>query len=191
MSTVTLDGKTVKVGDEPTAQLIQSAFDSQSEKMGEMEAKVKSAKDEYEKLQKEMDEMKAEKDAQEEELEKAKEASSDPAIAERLKSVAETKDQAVKIAGDSFSCDSIDPLAIKRAAMKAVRPTIDWDAQSEHYLAAAWDMETTKPEHEATKDRAAQTVAQFGDDLAKSYTGDNGQMVGTTAYQEYLNGGSK
>lgn len=191
MSTITLDGKTVKVGDEPTAQLIQQAFDAQSEKMGEMEAKVKSAKDEYEKLQKEMDEMKAAKDAQGEELEKAKEASSDAAVAERLKAVAETKDKAAKIAGDTFSCDSIDPLTIKREALKAARPTIDWDSQSEHYVAAAWDMETTKPEAETTRDRAAQTVAQFGNDLAKAYTGDNGQMVGTSAYNSFLQGGAK
>lgn len=189
MSTITLDGKTVKVGDDATAQLIQHSLDSQSEKMKDMEAKVKEAEDNLENLKKEKDEMKAAKDSQEEELEKAKEASSDAAISERLKAVAEVRDQAAKIAGDAFSCDSIDPLTIKREAMKAVRPSIDWAAQSEHYVAAAWDMESTKPEHESTRDRARMSHDRLGKDLEQAYTGDNGQMVGTADYQKFLRGG--
>lgn len=191
MSTITLDGKTVKVGDDATAQLIQQSLDASSEKMKEMEDKYQKAMDQAEEIKKQMDEMKAAKDSQEEELEKAKEASSDAAISERLKAVSEVKDQAAKIAGDTFSCDSIDPLTVKREAMKAVRPTIDWDSQSEHYVAAAWDMETTKPESEATKDRAAASMAKVSKDLESLYTNDQGQLIGQTEYQKFLSGGGK
>lgn len=191
MSTITMDGKTVKVGDDATAQLIQHSLDSSAEKMQDMEAKIKEASDNLENLQKEKDELKAAKDSQEEELEKAKEASSDAAISERIKAVSEVKDQAAKIAGEKFACDSIDALTIKREAMKTVRPTIDWDAQSEHYVAAAWDMESTKPEHQASKDRAAASMARVSADLEKLYTGDNGQMIGATEYNKFLTGGAK
>lgn len=188
MSTITLDGKTVTLDDDSKAQLIKSAFDAQSEKMGEMEEKLQKAEDEYNKVKDEYEKMKAEKDSKDEELEEAKKESSDEAIAAKLKEVSEVKDAAVKVAGENFTCDSIAPVTIKREALKVSRPTIDWDGQSEAYVAAAWDLETTKTEDERQKDATQRSHDGLSNDLAHLHTQDGKPAAGHAAYQSFLQG---
>ena len=189
MSVVTLDGKSVNVDDESKAQLIQAAFDAKAKDMGEMEKELEDMKSKVKDMEKNMEEMKAAKDQAEEQAEEYKKESSDEALAQRLKTVSEVKDQAVKIAGEGFTSDSVDPVTIKREALKKARPHISWDEQTEDYVAAAWDLEANKPESERTQDAAARSHKQFSEDMQHLLT-DDGKPAGTAAYQSFLQGGT-
>lgn len=184
MSTITLDGKTVTLDDDSKAQLIKSAFDEKSDKVEELEGKMKELNDQYKEVEKERDSMKAERDSKDEELEEAKKESSDEAIAAKLKEVSEVKDAAVKVAGENFTCDSIAPVTIKREALKVSRPTIDWDGQSEAYVSAAWDLETTKTEDERNADATKRSHDGLSADLHHLHTTDGQPMAGTQTYQD-------
>lgn len=190
MSTITLDGQTVEVGDTATAQLIQRSFDAMNKSKEDMEAKAKEYEDEAEKLRNQLEEMKAEKDSAIEERDKAKQAASDEAIAEKIKTVQTVRDAAVKMAGEDFSCDSVDPMEIRRAALAKVRDSIDWSDKSDAYVQAAWDIEVAKTDDERAADRAAHSHDQLAGDLQHLYTGD-GKPAGTAAYSDFLSGGSK
>lgn len=151
---VTLDsGRSIEVADEATAALLSDSIDRLTKRAVDAEAMAEKAE--------------AEKDAMEEELKEEKAKSCDAAISERLKVLAEVKTSAVKIAGDSFACDSVDQLAIKRAALAIKRPTVDWASKSEAYVAAAFDMAITEPavgnQHQLTqlaKDASSQMPTQ-------------------------------
>lgn len=187
MSTITLDGQTVEVGDSATAQLIQRSFDAMNKSKEDMEAKAKEYEDEAEKLRNQMEEVKAEKDSAIEERDKAKQAASDEAIAERISAVKSVSDAAVKIAGEDFTCDSVDPMQIRRAALAKVRDSIDWTDKSDAYVQAAWDIETAKSEDEHSADRAGRSHDRLADDLRHLHTSD-GQPVGDSAYSKFLKG---
>jgi hypothetical protein len=185
MTHVTLDnGATVEVADKATAQLLQSAFDGLRKRVQDAEGAAAKADEEKEKME-------AAKDEAEEKLEEEKKKSSDAAIGERIKSVIDAQAQARKIAGEKFSCDSLDVSTIRRAALAVVRPAVDWAAKSDHYVQAAWDMEMEKDEDERDKEKGKESQDALNKDLKNLYTGDNGQMVGTAAYQNFLNGGAK
>lgn len=190
MAHVTLDGKSVTVDNEATAQLIQHAFDAKEGKFKEMEDKYNTAKKDMEDASEEMEKLKAAKDAAEEEAEKMKEKSSDAAISERIKEVAEVRDQATKMIGEDFTCDSIVPLEIKRAAMEKLHPTRDWAKQTEAYITAAWDMEAERTEADRTTDAARRSHMNLSDDVKNLYTGDGGVMKGDAEYQKFLTGGT-
>jgi hypothetical protein len=187
MYTVILDtGSPVEVADKSTAQLIQSCIDG-------LRKRVKDAEEETEKEKAEAEKMKAEKEKKDEELEKEKEKSSDAAIASRVKDIADARVKAVKIAGKDFVCDSVNVIDIKKAALKKVRKTIDWDKQSEAYVCAAWDMESEKTEEELEKQRKEEEARKnsndsVNDDLSKLYTDNAGRKVGSEAYSNFLSG---
>jgi hypothetical protein len=42
-----------------------------------------------------------------------------------------------KVAGDAFTCDSVDPTEVMRAALLVKRPTVDWAAKSPAYIQAS------------------------------------------------------
>ena len=185
MSTVTLDGKTVEVADNATAQLIQSAFDAKDQSYKDMEAKAKEYEDAAKELREKMEQETASKDAAIEERDKAKQAASDEAINERIKAVSDAKQTAAKVAGADFVCDSVDPLEIKRNAMAKARPSMDWADKSEAYVQAAWDHAVEQIDN----DPAGASHQRFADDLAKHYQTDDGRMAGTSAYDNFLSGG--
>jgi len=187
MITITLDGQSVEVGDSATAQLIQRSFDATNKSKEDMEAKAKEYEDEAANLRKQMEEMKAEKDSMSEELEKAKQAASDEAIAERISAVQGVRDAAVKMAGEDFTCDSVDPMQIKREALTKVRDSIDWTDKSDAYVQAAWDIEQAKTEDERRADKGQRSHDQLAGDLQHLHTSD-GQPVGTAAYGDFLRG---
>lgn len=183
--TVTLDsGNSVEVADKSTATLIQSTIDGLRKQVQDAE----TAKTEAEKAK---DEAEAKKEKMDEEMEKMKEKTSDSAISERLKAIAATRDAARKVAGEEFTCDSLDVLTIQREALAKARPSVAWADKSDAYVAAAWDQEMEKSEEERKKEEAGKTTDSLGSDIAKLYTGDNGQMVGHNAYAEFLQGGAK
>lgn len=187
MSTITLDGQTVEVQDQATAQLIQRSFDAVTKAKDDAEEEAAEAKKAKEKAAEEKEEAEAAKDSAIEERDKAKQAASDEAIAARLTEVTQVRDAARKIAGDEFTCDSVVPLEIKRAALAKVRDSIDWSDKGEHYVQAAWDIETAKTEDERTAERTRASHDALAGDLKHLHTSD-GRPAGTVAYQDYLSG---
>lgn len=187
MSTITLDGQTVEVQDQATAQLIQRSFDAVTKAKDDAEEEAAEAKKAKEKAAEEKEEAEAAKDSAIEERDAAKKAASDEAIAARLTEVTQVRDAARKIAGDEFTCDSVVPLEIKRAALAKVRDSIDWSDKGEHYVQAAWDIETAKTEDERTAERTRDSHDALAGDLKHLHTSD-GRPAGTVAYQDYLSG---
>jgi hypothetical protein len=124
-------GKYLEVADEAAAKLVTDAIEVLTKRVADAEAKAEKAE--------------AEKDAMEEELEKEKTKSSDAAISERIAAISTVKVDAAKVAGDTFTCDSVDPVEIKRAALAVKRPTVDWSQKSEAYVSAAFDMAIADP----------------------------------------------
>lgn len=184
MHQVVLDnGSAVEVADKATAQLIQSTIDSLRKRAADAEAETAKAKDEAEAAK-----AKAEKLA--EDLEEERKKSSDAAIAERVKAVADTQALARKIAGAEFTCDSVDPVEIKRAALAKVRPTIDWADKSPAYVLAAFDLEAEKKEsedeeEEERKQAAADSLKNLGKDFKDGKPAD-AQAVRDSVYDEFL-----
>ncbi|YP_010684809.1 head maturation protease [Klebsiella phage vB_KpnM_FZ14] len=70
---------------------------------------------------------------------------SDEALKARVEAIARVTSSARKVAGDGFTCDSMDPVAIKRAALAVKRPSVDWAEKSTAYVEAAFDMAVEEP----------------------------------------------
>jgi hypothetical protein len=135
MKKVTLDsGKTVEVQDEATATLLTDTFDRLTKRAMDAEAKADKAE--------------AEKDAKDEELEKAKKASSDEAIKQRVETVTRAALDAKKVAGKDFTCDSMNEIDIKRASLAVKFPKRAWADKPTEYVKAAFDIEMEKEETE-------------------------------------------
>lgn len=132
---VTLDsGRSVEVQDEATAVLLSDAFERLSTKVADAEARGERAQ--------------ATADAMKEKLEEANKAASPEAIAARVAEVAKVQTQARIVAGDGFTCDSLDVVEIKRAALAEVRGKVDWPSKSATYVEAAFDAEMEEREEE-------------------------------------------
>lgn len=183
MKVITLDnGATVEVADNATAQLIQSTLDGLRKQANDAQKMMQKFKDEAE-----AEKAKAEK--LDEDLEEEKKKSSDAAIAERLKSVIDSMDVARKIAGKDFTCDSVDPVEIRRAALAVARPSVAWADKSAAYIQAAWDMEAEKKEaedeeEEESKKQAQDSLARFGKDFSSVKVND-AQAARDAAYDEF------
>ena len=178
---VTLDsGVKVEVADEAAQTLIQSTIDGLRKRVADAEedkAKAEQAKDEAE----------AKADALDEENEELKEKASEDSISKRLADVLAVTDAARKLAGAEFTCGSVSPLEIKRAALAARLPKRAWADKSEAYIHAAWDSEMEKQdtedeEEEDEKSKTTDSHRQLGADLSKVKTGD-AQATLDAAYQ--------
>lgn len=178
---VTLDsGAKVEVADEASAILIQSTIDG-------LRKRVADAEEEKTKAELAKDEAEAKADALDEENEELKKQASEDSISKRLADVLAVTDAARKLAGAEFTCDSVNPLEIKRAALAARLPKRAWADKSEAYVLAAWDSEMEKKEsedeeEEDEKSKTTDSHRQLGDDLSKVKTGD-AQTTLDAAYQ--------
>lgn len=133
MPRITLDGATsVDVADEATAALINGTMQRLNNRVNDAEKEAAEAK-------KKADEMEAEKDAANEKAKKAETKSNDAAIAARIADISATATNARKIAGDAFTCDSVDPVEIKRAALVASNDSVDYATKSADYINMAFD----------------------------------------------------
>jgi uncharacterized protein len=129
---VTLDsGRSIEVADEATAALFSDSIDRLTKRAMDAEAMAEKAE--------------AEKDTMKEDLEAEKTKSTDAAISARIAAVIGVKEQARKVAGDTFTCDSVNPTEIQRAALAVKRPTVDWAAKTEAYVQASFDMAIAEP----------------------------------------------
>jgi len=178
---VTLDsGVKIEVADEASAVLLQSTIDGL--RKAARDAEEAKAKAEAEKAKAE-----AKADALDEENEELKEKASEDSISNRLADVLAVTDAARKLAGTEFTCDSVSPIEIKRAALAVRNPKRAWADKAEAYVLAAWDSEMEKKEAEEEEDEknkgsTADSHRQFGADLANVPTGD-AQPTIDAAYQ--------
>lgn len=163
MTTVVLDseaGRSVEIEDKASATLISDTLATLRKRVADAEAAQAKAE--------------AEKEKMDEDLEEEKKKSSDAAIAARVKAIAETKDAASKIAGKDFTCDSLDPLEIKRAALAAKRPKVAWADKNAEYVAAAFDLEAEREEEDEdeTKKESSDSYKLLTADIAAGGTKD-------------------
>jgi uncharacterized protein len=173
MKKVTLDsGKSVEVQDEATATLLTDTFDRLTKRAMDAESKA--------------DKMEAEKDAKDEELEEMKKVSSDEAIKQRIESVTRAALDAKRVAGKEFTCDSLDEVAIKRAALAVRFPKREWADKSADYVRASFDMEMEKEETEdEDMEKVKEQQKKAASDAASFIsTTDSGQAVALNGMQK-------
>ncbi|MGL4679290.1 MAG: DUF2213 domain-containing protein [Plesiomonas shigelloides] len=79
---------------------------------------------------------------------------SDSAIKQRVAAAAQAVAWGKRVAGETFTSDSVDPVEIKRAAMAVKRPKVDWESKDAAYVLAAAEIldADMEEEEEETKD---------------------------------------
>ncbi len=132
-------GRSVDVADPANAQVVADSYDRLKNELAQAGIKV-------EKLQ-------ATADKAAEDLAEARKASSDEAIAGRVALIGLTQAAARKVAGDAFTCDSLDPIEIKRAALLVARPKVAWGDKSATYVECAFDAEMEKEDDEDDEEK--------------------------------------
>lgn len=135
------DGVSIEVEDAKQAEAIQFAMTKANEASKALDAAAAKT-----------DAVQAQLDSANEKIAKLELECSDEAIKTRVASIAQVSSDARKVAGETFSCDSVDVLEIKRAAMAVKRPSLDWASKSEAYVEAAFDMAKEDDEEEESKD---------------------------------------
>lgn len=167
MIKVMLDsGVSLEVADEAAAKLVTDAMKDAAQKVTDAETRAQTAD--------------AERDAMAEKLEAEKAKTTDTAIAERVEAIAAVRTNAVKIVGDSFKCDSVDTMTIRREALKAKRPTVDWADKSDVYVQASFDAAL---EDIGTQQSAPDQLSQFAKDAARDVTDKSEPKP--NAYQQF------
>ena len=157
MIKIVLDnGRAVELDDGVAAQVEDS--------IARLTASAKTAKDSLDTIQ-------AKLDVADEKMVKLEAECTDAAIAARVSAIAKTTDSARKVAGKDFTCDSVDPVEIKRAAMVIAKPSMDWADKSDAYVSAAFDMkaeevEDEDEEEEKKKDKAKESFRNLAKDMA-------------------------
>lgn len=132
---ITLDsGRVIDVADAANAQLVADAFDRHEKRVKDAEAARDTAQALY--------------DAAQEQVKQLQQKCSDEAIKARVEEFAHVTAQARKVAGDAFTCDSLDSVEIQRAALAVKRPSVDWANKSAAYVQAAFDMASEEEEEE-------------------------------------------
>lgn len=180
MKKVSLDsGRSVELEDGATATLIQDSFDRLNEKATDAEAKLVTVQ--------------ATADAQADKITKLeadlKAATDSNSLTEKLAELSKVKDSALKIAGKSFTCDSVDSMEIKRAALAVVRESIDWAAKEDGYVNAAFDFAdadmSKKDDEDEEEDMKKSTDAQRRQ-LAEDAAAKNVKVVDSRGKREFM-----
>lgn len=127
-------GRSVDVADPANAQVVADSFDRLLKRATDAESKADKAQ--------------ATADKAAEDLAEARKASSDEAINARVVLIGNTQALARKVAGDDFTCDSLDVIEIKRAALAVKRPKMAWGDKSAGYVEYAFDAESEKDDDE-------------------------------------------
>ena len=127
-------GRSVDVADPANAQVVADSFDRLLKRATDAESKADKAQ--------------ATADKAAEDLAEARKASSDEAINARVVLIGNTQALARKVAGDAFTCDSLDVIEIKRAALAVKRPKMAWGDKSAGYVEYAFDAESENDDDE-------------------------------------------
>lgn len=145
-------GRSVDVADPANAQVVADSFDRLLKRATDAESKADKAQ--------------AAADTATEKLGEAVKASSDEAIKARVTAITSTQAMARKVAGDGFTCDSLDVIEIKRAALAVALPKRDWSDKSAGYVEAAFDAESEKDDDEDDKDEDGKPKMKPSSDAA-------------------------
>ncbi|WP_033576152.1 DUF2213 domain-containing protein [Dickeya chrysanthemi] len=171
------------VAEEATAQLIQASFDSLKKRVKDAEEEKEKAEAAKDQTEEELEKEKAKSDAKDEEIEKLKEKTSEDSISKLIAEVVSTRDSALKIAGAKFSCDSLDPMKIKRAALDAAgikcRKYTSWDKAPDAYVTAYFDAEEERKEKESEDGEPDENKS--ANDSLKNFTLDMSRSKPSTA----------
>lgn len=160
---ITLDsGRVIDVADAANAQLVADAFDRHEQRVKTAEAARDSVQALY--------------DAAQEQVKELQQKCSDEAIKARVEEVSRVTALARKIAGDSFTCDSLDTVEIQRAALTVKRPSLDWASKSVAYVQAAFDMAAEKEDEDEEDMKDA-----GGKGKQRKSAGDQYQQLSTDA----------
>lgn len=160
---ITLDsGRVIDVADAANAQVVADAFDRSEKRVKDAEAAKETTQALY--------------DAALEQIAELKLKCSDEAIKTRVDEIAKVTTSARKVAGDSFSCDSVDPVEIKRAALAVKRPSVAWSDKATAYVEAAFDVEMEKKEEEEEENKDA-----GGNGKQRKTSGDQYQQLAADA----------
>ena len=151
-------GRSVDVADPANAQVVADSFDRLLKRATDAEGKADKAQ--------------ATADKAAEDLAEARKASSDEAINARVVLIGGTQALARKVAGDGFTCDSLDVIEIKRAALAVALPKRDWSDRSAGYVEAAFDAESEKEEEEEEEEEGGGK----GNKKPKAPTGDTAAL---------------
>lgn len=156
MIKVALDsGRSVEIEDGAVATLVQDSFERLTTRAEDAEGKI-------EKLQ-------STSDAQSEKITKLesdlKAANDGEAIKAKIAELASVKDSALNIAGKAFTCDSVDTMEIKRAALAVVRDSIVWADKSDDYVNVAFEF--------ADMDKDKKDEDEDEEDMKKSKSTDS------------------
>lgn len=169
---ITLDsGRAIDVADAANAQLVADAYDRLLKRVNDAETTAKAS----------LDTAQAKIDDLSGKLEKATLASSDEAIKARVEQIAQVQTKARKVAGDTFSCDSVNATEIMRAALTAAKPKRDFTDKSPEYIQAAFDMAADEEDEEDKKDKPSKDnmYQQLSQDAARS------NQPGESAYDKF------
>lgn len=158
-------GRSVDVADPANAQVVADAFDRLLLRTTTAEAAAEKAQ--------------ATADGNAEKLTAALALGSDDAIKTRVAALGALNTTARKVAGDAFTCDSVDPTEIMRAALLIKRPSVDWAAKSPTYVESAFDQaaESDKTDVATTVTGDTQTVLTQLLALAKDASGSTAQTT--------------
>lgn len=153
MHRINLDsGRSVEVSDEATALLVSDSLERLTKQVTDAEAARDAAQ--------------ATADAHAEEIAALKKtiADADAALGERLAAVVRVQADAARIAGEGFTCDSVDITEIQRAALSKLRPAVEWADKSATYVQAAFDMAKEAMEEEEENEDAGGRGKKRGED---------------------------
>lgn len=190
MKVTLLDGQSIAISDENQAALIQSQFDTLHTRLKDAEKKSEDMEEEKEKAETAKYMANEEKEKLEDELEEEKKKTSDSAIAALVSNVAKTMDSAKKIAGKDFACDSMNEIAIKRAALSDAHPKKDWKNLSDAVISFAFDEAEEKKaddEGEEEKEKATDSWSRLAND-AQSVSVKDAQSARDENYRKFCAG---
>ncbi len=180
MPHITLDsGARVEVADQSTATLIQTTLDS-------LVVRIRTRDEENGELEKQVTAKDVELEKKDEELEKEKEKTSDAAIQARVDQVVDALTGARKIAGKKFSCDSMNPMTIKRLALDEAgikcKKYDSWQKAPDVYVSAWFDAEEERKEEDEENgegEKVNDSHRRFANDMNNAVirnTGDANQQ---------------
>ncbi len=151
MHKINFADKSVSVEDEKAATLIQSSVDSLSQEL-------KAAQRSNAKLE-------AERDSALSELTKVRDTASKHALNERISSILKTKESAIRLIGDKFTCDSVDEMEIIRHTLSVSHPKTNFAGKPDAYLQAYFDADLEKKEDDEEKaDKKAKDMEEEGEE---------------------------
>lgn len=160
---ITLDsGRVIDVADAANAQLVADAFDRHEQRVKTAEAARDTAQALY--------------DAAQEQIKELQQKCSDDAIKARVEALSQVTTLARKIAGDAFTCNSLDTVEIMRSALAVKRPKVAWADKSAAYVEAAFDAEAEKEDEDEEESKDA-----GGNGKQRKMSGDQYQQLAQDA----------